>query len=72
MAHKGDYFAHTNALQLDEYVNSSNFRIWHLLALFGRIYLGNCKRYRKSIDVPPATLSTLNSKQKSASKLDEK
>ena len=26
----------TNALQLDEYVNSSNFRIWHLLALFGR------------------------------------
>jgi hypothetical protein len=52
----------TNALQLDEYVNSSNFRIWHLLALFGRFILetvrdkGNPSMYHplSTIDVPPS------------------
>jgi hypothetical protein len=52
----------TNALQLDEYVNSSNFRIWHLLALFGRFILetvrdkGNPSMYHplSTINVPPS------------------
>jgi hypothetical protein len=51
-----------NTFKLDERVKPFKFWKFGLFDLFGQVYLGNRKRYRKSVDILPKALNTIHSK----------